>query len=489
MEQPKLPQRMRVYLNRTAQEAVLLRNPEAIVTIAPSAGRGGGTSRNAKPMRIDVADLPLVEWDGQLVGQRARCLVADGEWMDAFVMAFLGGQRAYRLLLADGSQLERGLPDYRVVLAAEGDTELGTEAVSFLATEPPPEAVVGTNADPNLDAVPAVGTAAVAGTASAEAAAEAAAEGSSAAAMEVEGQEAAADAPPAQAVIAEPLAPVAEPSSAPSSSVPARPLLLYRSSLTATGYRGVRPSAALRTPTSASGYELAVYVDGREKTSGPYSTVLAAAHEYRRLLDLALDADGRLMDHSRAAGIRSTGGSRAGGDGGGGGGSAAGAIGGKRKGKELSIVWDETIVGRRIRAFFPGSGEWMDGTLISCAAPARRPPRRRQVHGRVHACAHHGASRSPLRPTPSVFHTLRLHRYAPPARAARKEGAKFTASYDDGETEELSLPDESVRLLPEGCGQGAEAPPLTREDEKRAYKCQAQLAEDAARAEIEVRHP
>jgi hypothetical protein len=197
------------------------------------------------------------------------------------------------------------------------------------------------------------------------------------------------------------------------------------------------------------------------------------------LLDLALDADGRLMDHSRAAGIRSTGGSRAGGDGGGGGGSAAGAIGGKRKGKELSIVWDETIVGRRIRAFFPGSGEWMDGTLISCAAPARRPPRRRQVHGRVHACAHHGAPRSPLR----------LHRYAPPARAARKEGAKFTASYDDGETEELSLPDESVRLLPEGCGQGAEAPPLTREDEKRAYKCQAQLAEDAARAEIEVRHP
>ncbi|KOO24285.1 hypothetical protein Ctob_003111, partial [Chrysochromulina tobinii] len=103
------------------------------------------------------------------------------------------------------------------------------------------------------------------------------------------------------------------------------------------------------------------------------------------------------------------------------------------KGKELSIVWDETIVGRRIRAFFPGSGE-----------------------------------------------------YAPPARAARKEGAKFTASYDDGETEELSLPDESVRLLPEGCGQGAEAPPLTREDEKRAYKCQAQLAEDAARAEIEA---
>ena len=432
MEQPKLPQRMRVYLNRTAQEAVLLRNPEAIVTIAPSAGRGGGTSRNAKPMRIDVADLPLVEWDGQLVGQRARCLVADGEWMDAFVMAFLGGQRAYRLLLADGSQLERGLPDYRVVLAAEGDTELGTEAVSFLATEPPPEAVVGTNADadPNLDAVPAGGTAAVAGTASAEAAAEAAAEGSSAAAMEVEGQEAAADAPPAQAVAAEPLAPVAEPSSAPSSSMPARPLLLYRSSLTATGYRGVRPSAALRTPTSASGYELAVYVDGREKTSGPYSTVLAAAHEYRRLLDLALDADGRLMDHSRAAGIRSTGGSRAGGDGGGGGGSAAGAIGGKRKGKELSIVWDETIVGRRIRAFFPGSGEWMDGTLISCAAPARRPPRRRQAHGRVHACAHHGASRSPLRLTPSVFTpsvftgTRRPH--APRARKAPSSPPRTT---------------------------------------------------------------
>ena len=419
MEQPKLPQRMRVYLNRTAQEAVLLRNPEAIVTIAPSAGRGGGTSRNAKPMRIDVADLPLVEWDGQLVGQRARCLVADGEWMDAFVMAFLGGQRAYRLLLADGSQLERGLPDYRVVLAAEGDTELGTEAVSFLATEPPPEAVVGTNADPNLDAVPAVGTAAVAGTASAEAAAEAAAEGSSAAAMEVEGQEAAADAPPAQAVIAEPLAPVAEPSSAPSSSVPARPLLLYHSSLTATGYRGVRPSAALRTPTSASGYELAVYVDGREKTSGPYSTVLAAAHEYRRLLDLALDADGRLMDHSRAAGIRSTGGSRAGGDGGGGGGSAAGAIGGKRKGKELSIVWDETIVGRRIRAFFPGSGEWMDGTLISCAAPARRPPRRRQVHGRVHACAHHGAPRSP-----SVSHPPSSHPPSSQVRAARTRRAQ-----------------------------------------------------------------
>ena len=102
---------------------------------------------------------------------------------------------------------------------------------------------------------------------------------------------------------------------------------------------------------------------------------------------------------------------------------------------------------------------------------------------------------SPRRPALSPpshtlrLHTLRFHRYAPPARAARKEGAKFTASYDDGETEELSLPDESVRLLPEGCGQGAEAPPLTREDEKRAYKCQAQLAEDAARAEIEVRQP
>ena len=369
----ELPQRMRVYLNRTAQEAVLLRNPEAIVTVAPTAGRGGGTSRNAKPMRIDVADLPLVEWDGQLVGQRARCLVADGEWMDAFVMAFLGGQRAYRLLLADGSQLERGLPDHRVVLAAEGDTELGTEAVSYPAagaSEPPLEAVIGTDAeaDPKLDADLAVGTAAVAGTVSAEAAADAAAEDSSAAAMEVEGQEAAADAPPAQAVPAEPLAPLAEPSSAPVPSLPTRPSLLYRSSLTATGYRGVRPSAALRTPTSASGYELAVYVDGREKTTGPYSTVLAAAHEYRRLLDLALDADGRLMDLSRAAGTRSTSGSRAGGGGGGGdGGSAAGASGGKRKGKELSIVWDETIVGRRIRAFFPGSGVWLDGTLISYA--------------------------------------------------------------------------------------------------------------------------
>ena len=42
-----------------------------------------------------------------------------------------------------------------------------------------------------------------------------------------------------------------------------------------------------------------------------------------------------------------------------------------------------------------------------------------------------------------------------------------------------------MRLLPEGCGVGEDAPPLTKEEEKRAYRCQAQLAEDEARAEIE----
>ena len=59
-----------------------------------------------------------------------------------------------------------------------------------------------------------------------------------------------------------------------------------------------------------------------------------------------------------------------------------------------------------------------------------------------------------------------------------KEQATFTAAYNDGDTEELTLPDESVRFLPEGCGTGDEAPPLTKEEEKRAYRCQAALADE-----------
>ena len=184
---------------------------------------------------------------------------------------------------------------------------------------------------------------------------------------------------------------------------------LYLSSLPATGYRGVRPSAALRTASSASGFEVAVWVDGKEKTLGPYETVLEAAHEYRRMVGTLLDDDGKLAELSRAVSSATRGAGR------GGGGTAgtsasggAGASGGAARGKKQpppGFVWDEKMVGRRIRAFFPGSGVWLDGTLTA---------------------------------------------FVPPTRAARKEGAKFTASYDDGDTEDLTLPDESVRLLPEG---------------------------------------
>ena len=37
---------------------------------------------------------------------------------------------------------------------------------------------------------------------------------------------------------------------------------------------------------------------------------------------------------------------------------------------------------------------------------------------------------------------------------------------------QVTLPDETIRLLPVGAGVGNEAPPLTKEEERRSYRAQ-----------------
>ena len=111
--------------------------------------------------------------------------------------------------------------------------------------------------------------------------------------------------------------------------------------------------------------------------------------------------------------------------------------------KNAPIEYDEKLVGRRVRALFvEDDGEWYDGTI-------------------------------------SVFEPSK----------SRTGKPKYTIQYDNVNgyedlVEEVTLPDDTIKLLPV-LPEGVAPPPLTKEDERRAYKAQSDIEEAAARAEIE----
>ena len=103
-----------------------------------------------------------------------------------------------------------------------------------------------------------------------------------------------------------------------------------------------------------------------------------------------------------------------------------------------AIVYDETLVGRRVRALFEEEdGEWYDGSIVDFIPSKKRMGK-----------------------------------------------PKYTVRYDNEEVEEVTLPDDTIKLLPVG-RPGDPPPPLTKEDERRSYKAQAAIEEKAARAEID----
>lgn len=217
------------------------------------------------------------------------------------------------------------------------------------------------------------------------------------------------------------------------------PVTPYYSSLSCTGFRHVRVAPALDSTgavNSAAGtYECAFFVDGREKVLGPFKTAALAAEEYAQFVS---DHFAHIAVAAAAAEAKR---------------AAAAARGGKDGGKGLAevenkrkdepkptkeIVYDEKLVGRRVRALMvEDDGEWYLGTVEAYEAPKSRVGK-----------------------------------------------PKYTIKYENDEVEEVTLPDDTIKLLPVQ-PEGAPAPPLTKEDEKRAYRAQADLEEAAARANID----
>lgn len=453
---------MRFWLDRAASEAFLVRPTSAVKSIAPSGGSRGSTSRTARALRLDVPNSPLIEWDAQLLGQRTRCLIGDGVWVDGMIAGTGEEARSFVLRLADGTTAERVLPDHRVVLLADGDDLCALEeapdgtdghggGTGAAVAEQGAVGAVGGKAKKEVHAAAEVAEAGAMvaikeemveepptqGTSAREAhkahekvtKSDPAAEGEA----EVEGDEAAVGGVEAEVDKAEvdkaeakvetqaevdkaevevagmDEAEVAEAEGADSEAAGGSgdvhpmdvdeqeaALRLHLSSLAPTGFRGVRaasdPAQASRGASARSGYEVAIYVDGRERTFGFCEDVRDAAAEYARLVrSYHDDVEEVVVDSGGRRSIRVSSGS-----------AGHGPAGGKaayRSKRPEAISYDAGLVGRRVRALFTSTGVWWDGSLLT---------------------------------------------YTP--AATRRGAGKFVVEYDDGETEEVTLPDESLLL-------------------------------------------
>ena len=102
--------------SRSSCSSTLGRRPthQAAVTAPTSGGRG----RSIRRLRRDVDGLlPAVEWEDNIIGQRATVLLGDHVWEEALVIGVAG--KSHTLRLADGRDLLISLPDHRVILHAE----------------------------------------------------------------------------------------------------------------------------------------------------------------------------------------------------------------------------------------------------------------------------------------------------------------------------------------------------------------------------------
>lgn len=233
-------------------------------------------------------------------------------------------------------------------------------------------------------------------------------------------------------------------------------LLISRASV--TGYRHVRPSE-----DQPGTFELAIYDKGRERVMGGYVTAVEAAAAYAEFVteenfqlkaeaekQLRLEAEGKVA--ADKAPRKS---------GGGGDGEGRLSLGGKKK-KDDDAPWsagggsskkkkkagegssrqseavqayDETLCGRRVRVFQSRAARYIEGTILEFLPVESK--RRAQTHGR------------------------------------------YLVRFDDGEEEELTLPDESCRLLPDG--DDLVDSELTDDEQRKVY------AAAAAKAELEAK--
>ena len=445
----------------------------------PSSQKRG---RSVQLMRHDTHDeaLPIIEWDASIVGQRAFVLVDEHKWMEAIIAAH--GPNGHKLVLVDGRSVQRTLPDHRVALqieAALDTTDHAAGAEGEVAEEHIPTCPEGHTLSPSDTTEGSVY-------------------------CDGCGSEINADVPKAFVChtcdydLCHPCAVWA-----------AKRNLPYLSSLSLTGHRHVRPTAQMGAP-GAESYEAVFNVEGREKSLGLCPTVAEAAELYRDFVAEYMPCSALQFcdDDDDQPGGQVSGTMRSKASGGRGASSDAkksaagpvGAAGGAPKVKGLRqsrcgkcpgclledcgvckmcldkpkfggpgvkkqpcvkrtcdnmsydlaavqrqeaaieaaqpIKYDAALVGRRLR-ILNESGEWLDGILTSFNAPKR---------GRV--------------------------RY----------GVRLLASE---EVMDISLPDENARLLPKRLTEHDPSPPLTRDEEKRAHRAQAALADAAARDEIE----
>ena len=422
---------LRLWIDDTHREAFVIQPAPAVDAAgdraAAKSGPGGGRSaRSARPVRRDLADglLPSVEWDHGLIRQRCRVLLGAHDWTAAIVTAYDAPAKAYKVRLADGRKVSIGLPDHRIMLETEYACDPDTTSAADAFEEPPAgnkissEQRSGQQGDAGAPSADGVGAGIPIGAAS----------------------------------------PCANSEASESEPVP-KP---YLSSLASTGFRYVRTATMLG---GSDAFEVAFYVDGKEKNldyspevTGPFRSAAAAASAYAIFaLDNPIpivfeDEEETAVRKSAVAAKAKSGGAASSGTSSGavGGGAASkgaassggSGIGAQPKSKKAGgpppIEYNESLVGRRVRALFEDSGEWYDGTITHY-----EPPRGRHGNG------------------------------------------KYIVKYDvDDEDEEVTLPDDTVRILPVQA-EDEPPPPLTKEEEKRSYKMQAQIAERLAKVEIE----
>ena len=413
---------LRCWLDDEMEEAFLLRE------LPPATA--GGRGRAAKPMRLDVGEedtvLPLVDWDDAIVGQRAMMLTAEHEWSEAVISGtwrVAGGRLTHTLRLADGGgDVQQVLPDHRIILHVEVQKD---------------------NAEAPAATAETAATAATAASATAGEATATTASAAGATAAALDGVEGRAESATAMDVDGDSANPAAQDADAPATNEPgaaAAALPLYHSSLSLTGFRHVRAAPALdrsgAANRAAGTFECAFHVDGKEKIMGPFGSAREAADEYARFVHdgfarVAAAAERQAQAASNALAKEAAGRAK------------AEAKAAEVRKKNAPIEYDEKLVGRRVRALFvEDDGEWYDGTI-------------------------------------SVFEPSK----------SRTGKPKYTIQYDNVNgyedlVEEVTLPDDTIKLLPV-LPEGVAPPPLTKEDERRAYKAQSDIEEAAARAEIE----
>ena len=553
------PIKIKLFLDSSEGDAYLIKPPPTALETS------GGRGRSIRRLRRDVDEglLPAVEWDDNIIGQRATVLLGDHVWEEALVIGVAG--KSHTLRLADGRDLLISLPDHRVILHAElahdpmaaGEAAAATDAtpsglppaaerfgltlpqrleiydkvrelragkvaadetlhgwrvelvprannetvIDFYVMRPDaPSRSSAYRSFPALEIaldVPAGGSAggAASPVAADEDAAAAAAPTSEAVGKPPDEATTAADEanshpgvtcdrsgmcpiigtryhlrgedydlcqeewdklpsdekkydaiPPSEATPMDIVAAKEPAPPPPPVQPPAGPYRLFLSTLNSTGFRYVRPVANLGGRSKSGQFECAFYVEGKEhnlangvKADSGFDSAEEAAYMYASFArNHPIDEHHfPLPFEEEKPKVR----------GGGGSSSKAAAVGFDDEGpspppkaakKQPGIEYDGTIVGRRVRALFDSVGEWYDGAILSYEAPKSR-------HGK----------------------------------------GKFIVKYDiDGVEEEVTLPDDTIRLLPVQA-EGEAGPPLTKEEERRAYKCQVAILDRIAQQEIE----